>query len=145
MAQWLATPMPIDLVASAILSAISAGAASGATDTAKKAIADAYDGLKSLVKRKLGGNSDAAVALDKLEANPASEGRQKILGEELGFAKAASDPELASAAQSLLELIRALPQGEKHIQFAQGTGIAQADRGSTATVNLYGPPPKKDD
>lgn len=28
---------------------------------------------------------------------------------------------LASAAQALLELIRALPQGEKNIQFAQGT------------------------
>jgi hypothetical protein len=39
----------------------------------------------------------------------------------------ASDPELVSAAQSLFKLIRALPQGEKHIQFAKGSGIAQAD------------------
>ena len=38
-----------------------------------------------------------------------------------------SDAELLSAAQSLLKLIRALSQGEKHIQVAQGTGIAQAD------------------
>jgi hypothetical protein len=137
--------MPADLVANAILAALTAGAASGATDTAKKAIADAYEGLKSLVKKKLGGNSEAAVALDKLETNPASEGRQKTLAEELESAKAATDPELASAAQALIELIRALPQGEKHIQFAQGTGIAQADRGSTATVNLYGQPPLKKD
>ncbi len=137
--------MPADLVANAILAALTAGAASGATDTAKQAIADAYAGLKSLIKKKLGGNSEAAVAVDKLEANPASEGRQKTLSEELESAKAATDPELASAAQDLLALIRALPQGEKHVQFAQGTGIAQADRGGVAQVHLYGPPPKKDE
>jgi hypothetical protein len=39
-----------------------------------------------------------------------------------------------------MELIKSLPQGEKHAQFAQGTGIAQADRGSTATVNFYRDP-----
>jgi hypothetical protein len=56
----------------------------------------------------------------------------------------ATERELVSAAQSLFKLIRVLPQGEKHIQAGQGTGIAQADRGSTATVNVS-PPPRKDD
>jgi hypothetical protein len=32
----------------------------------------------------------------------------------------ASDPELVSAARSLLSLIKSLSQGEKHIQVAQG-------------------------
>ena len=136
--------MTPDAITNAIVAALSAGAATGATDTAKKAIADAYDGLKSLIRKKFGGDSEAAVATDKLEAKPDSIGRKQSLKEELESANAGSDPELAGAAQALLELVRALPQGEKHIQFAQGQGIAQADRGSTATVTFSGWP-KKDE
>jgi hypothetical protein len=136
--------MTPDTVTNAIVAALSAGAVTGATDTAKKAIADAYEGLKSLVKKKFGGDSDAAEAIVKLEAKPDSDGRKQTLTEELKAVNAVSDPELVSAVQSLLELIRTLPQGEKHIQVSRGTGIAQADRGSTATVTIHAPP-KKDD
>jgi hypothetical protein len=139
-----AAAMTPDAITDAILAALSAGAVTGATDTAKKAIDDAYQGLKSLVKKKFGKDSDAAEALAKLEAKPDSDGRKQTLTEELKAVNAVSDPELASSVQSLLELIRALPQGEKHIQFAQGTGIARADRGSTATVSMHAPP-KRDD
>jgi hypothetical protein len=139
-----AVAMTPDIVTNAIVAAISAGAVAGAKDTAKSAIVDAYQGLKSLVKQKFGHESDAAEAIDKLEAKPDSDGRKQTLAEELKAVNSTSDPELISAAQSLLELIRALPQGEKHIQYAQGTGIAQADRGSTATVAMSGPR-KKDD
>jgi len=136
--------MSAELITNAIVAALSAGAVTGAKDVAKKAIADSYDALKSLIKKKCGSESEASTAIGKLEARPDSEGRQKTLGEELGRAHTSDDPELTSAAQALLELVRALPQGEKHIQFAQGQGIAQADRGSTATVtvNTW---PKKDD
>jgi hypothetical protein len=136
------TDMPAELIMSAIVAALSAGAATGATEAGKKAIVDAYDGLKSLIKKRFGGNSEAAVALDKLEAKPDSEGRKQTLSEELESAGAASDPELVSAAQALTALIRALPNGEKHIQIAHGQGIAQADRGSTATVNWSTGPSK---
>jgi hypothetical protein len=132
--------MTPEILANAIIAAVSAGAAAGATDTAKKAVADAYDALKSLVRTKFGSSSEAAVAIDKLEAKPDSDGRKQTLDEELRSVKAASDPELISAAQSLMELIRALPQGEQSIQFAMGSGIAQADHGSTATVTLYNKP-----
>lgn len=136
--------MTPDTVTNAIVAALSAGAVTGATDTAKKAIADAYEGLKSLVKKKFGGDSDAAEAIGKLEAKPGSDGSRQTLTEELKAVNAVSDSELVSAVQSLLDLIKALPQGEEHIQFAQGTGIAQADRGSTATVTMHSPP-KRDD
>jgi esterase/lipase superfamily enzyme len=126
--------MTPDIVANAIVAALSAGAAAGAKDTAKSAIADAYQGLKSLFKKKFGHDSDAAQAIDMLEAKPDSDVWQQVLIGELKADNSASDPDLVSAAQSLLTLIKALPQGEKHIQFAMGTGIAQADRGSTATV-----------
>jgi hypothetical protein len=81
--------------------------------------------------------------MDMLEAKPDSDATKILLAEELKVVNSTSDPELVSAAQSLLALIEALPQGEKHIQFAQGTGIAQADCGSTA-VTMHAPP-KKDD
>jgi hypothetical protein len=136
--------MTPDAITNAIAAALSAGVVAGATDTAKNAITDAYEGLKSLIKAKFGNDSEAVDAIDKLEAKPGSEGRKLALSEELKTIDAGSDPELISAAQSLLELIRALPKDETHIQFAQGTGIAQADRGGTAKVTISSPP-KKDD
>jgi hypothetical protein len=136
--------MTPDIVANAIVAALSAGAVSGATDTAKSAIADSYSGLKSLIKKKFGHDGEPAQAIDKLEAKPDSDGKKQILAEELKVVNSSSDPELVSAAESLLALIKALPQGEKHIMIATGTGIAQADRGSTATVTMHAPP-KRDD
>jgi hypothetical protein len=54
--------------------------------------------------------------------------------------KADQDPELRQAAQALLEQIKKQPGGEQHIQQAIGSFIAQADRSSTATVNVNHPP-----
>jgi hypothetical protein len=134
----------MDPVTAAIIAALSAGAASGATDVAKKAIVDGYDGLKALLKKKFGGYSEVTDALEKLESKPESPGRQQTVAEELKVANASADPELLSAAQALLRSIQALPQGEQHIQHAVGTGIAQADRGSTASVSFAPSPTKKD-
>jgi hypothetical protein len=140
----MAASMPPDIVANAIVAALSAGAAAGATDTTKSAIDDAFEGLKSPLKKKFGHDSDVAEVIDMLEAKPDSDARKILLVEELKAVNSTSDREVVSAAQSLLELIRALPQDEKHVQVAHGTGIAQADRGSTATVTMHAPP-KKDD
>jgi hypothetical protein len=112
--------------------------------TAKSAIDEAYQGLKTLIKKKYGDRSDVAEAIDKLEAKPESGSRRHTVLEELKAINSTSDPELVSAAQSLFKLIRALPHGEKHIQIAQGTGIAQADHGSSASVTMHAPPRKDD-
>jgi hypothetical protein len=128
----------MDPITTAIVAALSAGAATGVTDVTKKAVVDGYDGIKWLVKKKFGNNSDAAEAIEKLQAKPDSLGRRQTLAEELKTVNAAEEPELLSAAQSLTKLIRALPQGEQHIQAACGTGIAQADRGGVASVNMFG-------
>jgi len=45
--------MTAESIVYAIVAALSAGLATGATDTAKKSIADAYDGLKHLIKTKV--------------------------------------------------------------------------------------------
>lgn len=134
--------MSVELIASAIAAAAASGATSAASDTVKKAVGDAYSGLKSLLIREFGSDSPTIQAVKNLEAKPDSQPRQGVLAEELASSNAASHPELISSAQSLLELIKALPNGEQHLQIARGTGIAQADRGSTATVNFGGHPGK---
>jgi hypothetical protein len=48
-----------------------------------------------------------------VEAKPDSDGRKKTLAKELEAVNSASDPELVSAAQSLLALIKAMPFGRK--------------------------------
>jgi hypothetical protein len=135
----------MDPVTLAIIAALSAGITSGLTNVAKKALVDGYEGLKGLIKKKFGSTSDPAEAIEKLQAKPDSPGRRATLVEDLKAVNAAADPELLSAAHSLLELIKALPQGEQHIQVAQGTGIAQADRGGRASVRIFGSPSKKTD
>jgi hypothetical protein len=131
-------------ITAAIIAALTAGAASGLTEAAKKVISDGYSGLKALINKKFGAKSDVTDAMEKLQAKPESPGRQQTLAEELKATNATADPELLGAAQSLLELIKAVPQGEQHIQNAVGTGIAQADRGSRASVSFAAPPPKRD-
>jgi hypothetical protein len=56
--------MTPEIVTNAIVVAISAGPVAGAKDTAKVAMTDAYQGLKSLIKEKFGHNSDVAEAID---------------------------------------------------------------------------------
>jgi hypothetical protein len=128
----------MDPVTTAIIAALSAGASSAATDVAKKTIVDGYDGLKGLLKKKFGTESDVVAAVDNLESKPASDGRQKVLAEELSAAGAPADVELVREATALLEQIRTLPGGAHHVQIAHGSNIAQADRGGTATVNVTG-------
>jgi hypothetical protein len=127
--------MAIETIVAAIAGALSAGA----TETGKKVVGDAYDGLKSLIKRRFGEVSEAAVAVERLEASPGSEGRKLTLGEELEAVGAGEDTELVSAAEALLAKIRELPQGEKTVQMARGKGIAQASgQGASATVTFAG-------
>jgi hypothetical protein len=128
--------MAVDPISAAIIAALAVGAASGATDVAKSALVDGYNGIKNLIKKKWGGDSDVSKAVEQLQAKPDSDGRKGMLVEEVKAAQVAEDPELTQMAQSLLSLIKSMPDGEKHIQSATGTGIAQADRGSTATVNM---------
>ena len=133
----------MDPVSTAIIAALSAGAASGVTDAAKQAMVDAYHGLKALISKRFGSDSEVGNAIEKLQAKPDSDGRKQTLAEELKAVNAAAEPDLVTAAQSLLALIKALPQGEPHIQQAKGIGIAQASGGSSASVHIHGPLPAK--
>jgi hypothetical protein len=91
--------------------------------------------------RKFGEQSEVAKAVDGVEARPDSAGRKQTLAEEVAAARAERDPEVRQAAQALLEQLQAHPGGERHIQQATCSYIAQADRASTASVNVGRPEP----
>jgi hypothetical protein len=138
----------MDPVTTAIIAAVEAGAHSAAGDVAKKALVDCYDGLKELLKKKFGGASDVAQAVDKLEGKPDAKGRRQTVQDELEAVNAGADADLCKAAQELqvlLDQLKPTTRAEQHVQIAHGTGIAQAADGSNASVTFYGPAPAKDE
>ncbi|MGF6408360.1 hypothetical protein [Paraburkholderia sp. MM5482-R1] len=135
----------MDPVTTAITAALSAAASGATTEVAKKAISDSYEGLKGLLKKKYGSESDVAEALDKLDDKPDAKGRRQTVEDELEAVNAGADPELLAAARALLQQINAVPKAEQNVQIAHGTGIAQAAHGSNASVKFDGPPPAKDE
>src|SRR6476469_354838 len=84
----------MDTLTTSIVAAITAGAVRGTTDIAKKSIADGYDAIKGLIKKKFGGNSQVLDAMDKLQLKPDSAGRRETLAEEIKEIKADEVPEL---------------------------------------------------
>ncbi len=126
----------MDPITAAIVAAASAGAISGLTEASKAAITDAYRQLKALLTKKFGGESDVVHAVNEVETKPDSAGRQATLQEEVAAVKADQDQEVLHAAQALLQLLQASPEPGQHVQTATGNYIAQADRGSSASVNI---------
>lgn len=129
----------MDPITTAIIAALGAGVTAGTTDAAKEAVVNAYNGLKKLIQNKFGKEGDLADAVDRLEQKSDSKARQGVVQEEVCTAKADKDPDLLKAAQELLEQLKSIPGGEQHIQTAQGSFIAQADRNSKATVSVNQP------
>lgn len=129
----------MDPITLAIVSALTAGIGSGVTKVAEQGTVDGYNSLKSALKKKFGDDSDVVKTVAALESKPGSEGRKATLQEEIADSKADKDPDILKVANDLLEQIKAQPNGEKHIQTAIGSYIAQADRGSTATIKVNQP------
>jgi parallel beta-helix repeat protein len=86
---------------SIIVTALATGAAAGLKPTAEKAIKDAYDGIKSLIRRKY-----SHVSVDALEHDPASQGRQIVMKEDLAKTAAGGDAELLQQAKAVLDAIQ---------------------------------------
>jgi hypothetical protein len=125
----------------AILTAVAAGAAAAAKDTAGQVVKDGYTALKTLIVRKFEGKGAVAPALDGLEKKPDSESWKTALGEELTEAGAGHDAELLQQAEKLLALLRKHglgPASGPHAEvrgdgaIAQGTGAVAAGKGGVA-------------
>ena len=132
----------MDPVTTAILAALAAGTIGGVTEVSKTAIIDAYQKLKDLLVNKFGAKSKVVTAVDDLEEEHDSKGRQLTLQEQIAKVKAGQDQELVQAAQILLRELRTQPGGEQHTQNAIGSSIAQASDHSSASVNINRPPEK---
>lgn len=126
----------MDPITSAIVAAISAGALGGLTEVGKTALTDAYGKLKALLVKKFGHESDVVQAVAQVEAKPASQARKAMLAEEVAAVRADHDAELLQIAQTVLQALQSSSENAGHMQTATGNYIAQADRGSNASVNI---------
>ena len=130
-------------ITTAIIAAIAAGALKSVGQVGENLIADGYAALRSLIVRKFSQQSEVIKAVEGVESRPESEGRRQTLREEIVAAKLDHDAEILQSAQALLDRINAQPGGEKHVQNAVGSYIAQADRHSTAEVHVNSPDQSK--
>ena len=117
--------MTAEAIADAIFAAISARFAIGTTEADKKAIADAYEGLKSFICKKFGVEGSLADAIQMLELKPDSESRKQTLIDELRAVDPVSDHDLTAAALSLLEVIPSLSNATKTSNISLEIGNAQ--------------------
>lgn len=129
----------MDPITTAFVAALTVGATSGITDTAKALISDAYQGLKSLLSKKFGHESSLVKSIEVLEAKPTAVGRQQTLDEEIIDAGANCDQDIVQAAQQLLNLVQTQQGGELHIQHIVGNYNAVVQGTGNATVNVNTP------
>lgn len=104
----------MDPITTAIVAALAAGVTAGAVDVGKKAISDAYEGLKTVIKNKFGKQGKLAEAVANLESNPESPGRRMTLQEEVAEVQADQDDEILAAVRNLEEKLTM--HGDERIQ-----------------------------
>ena len=126
----------MDPITGAIVAALASGALSGATEVGKNAIVDAYEALKTALKKKSADKNDVVEAVDKLEQKPKSEARRDLVAEEIDDANLSGDPELAKLAQALLDALESTDQvakeGGKYI--VQGGNIEIVIQGDNTHI-----------
>lgn len=136
----------MDPITLAIVAAVTAGITASAGKVAEKAVLDAYEGLKGLIKKKFGGDGKVPKAIAEVEEEPDFKPYQEGLKTRIEAAEVHKDPEILKAAQSLLDLLQHQPAGAQaiqHFQHVYGDYSAAAGPYGTATVNV-GQPPKKE-
>ena len=99
----------MEAILGGIISALVAGAVAKANDVGGKIIADTYDGLKSLMVRKLGKSG----AVQSVEDEPQSESAQAVLAEAMANGGIAGDAELAAKATDLEAKLAAIPEDSR--------------------------------
>ena len=105
----------MDPITTAIVAAVSPGLSKGITDAGKKAVLDAYNGLKKIISSKFGRDSQVSKAIAELEAEPDSKGRQTILLEQVVATKADQDSKILEITQELIKALNTTEAGRKAI------------------------------
>ena len=122
-----------------IVTALAAGAALGVRDSTARAVKDAYEALKALVNKRLGGGPNAAFMLARHEQAPST--WQEPLKAELAGTGADLDRNLIAAAQALLDLVgeAGLQSGKYTVDARGAQGVQVGDR--NRQENVYHSPP----
>ncbi|MEH1843285.1 MAG: hypothetical protein V7L20_32255 [Nostoc sp.] len=89
---------------SMIIAALGAGAIAATKDTAGTAVKDAYQGLKTLIKKKFESEPKAQMVLEEHETDP--ETYEAPLKKKLAEAGADQDAEIIKLAQELLKQLK---------------------------------------
>jgi len=109
-----------------IVTALATGAAAGLKPTAEKAIQEAYEGIKNLIKRKY-----KRVSVEMLENEPVSKERQKIMKQDLEKTDAGRDEEVLLLAQELLKAIERFDPGSAG---AVGVDLKDVEAGASISI-----------
>jgi hypothetical protein len=117
----------VDAALSLLFNALVAGAAAALKPTAKKAVTDAYDGLKALITRKSAGK----VTLAGLDQTPAEAEVQASLRQDLEASTATADAEVLQQAQALLKIVQA-----HDATAAEEAGISIMDLKAGAEIDI---------
>jgi hypothetical protein len=124
-----------------IVTALAAGAAAGVQGTAASAVRDAYAGLKTLVKRRFAGRSDAELILARHERAPQT--WEAPLAAELREVGADRDADLVATAKALMDLLdRAGSRSETYNVDMRGSQGAQVGGHGNVQGNFYNYPPR---
>jgi len=105
-----------------IVGALTAGAIAKGNEVGGRMIADAYEGLRSLIIRKLG----KAGAVQSVEDDPGSESAQAALAEAIAKAGLANDNELEQRANAVCAAVGADPSAGAEIDIGHVTAKATA-------------------
>jgi hypothetical protein len=121
---------------SLILSALVAGAAASVQSTTSDAVKDAYVGLKTLIRRKFAGKTNAEAMLAEHEDDPETYTlplKKALLQEHVD-----EDEEIIKEAQRLMTLVQ--PQqaaiGKFNVQITHAQGVIQGDHAQQ--TNYFG-------
>ena len=123
----------VELIITALTAGAAAGAGLGAKDTVASMIADAYQGLKRLVKDKLGDRAAAVAAVEADYTQP--ESLRTALTPALAESGADTDQVILEQARELLTQLEA-PAGKYVVDNRGAKGVVIGDHSSqTNTFN----------
>ena len=131
----------MDPITAAIVAAVSTLGSEAAKEGVKAVVKDAYDGLKSVIRRKWGGDSAVAKSVDAVEAKPKSKGLADDLAEEVANAGAAKDPDVLQALAALTEALARLRAEQPPAKAAanqMGVGNIESISGGTFNFDMRG-------
>jgi hypothetical protein len=121
---------PITLIVSALI----AGAASAAQDTASNVVKDAYSSLKVLLQRRFRDKPAAETALAEAETDPDT--WEKPLAK--AVAEHASDEEVPALAQQLLQLLQSQQPAPSSQAVSSGDRAVAIGRDAKDTTTITG-------